>query len=297
MTSAGVPSLQSVPTYPPAWYPDPWGIGPLRWWDGAQWTPILYGPYGEAWPIAMVPPAPFVPKGPGIMGGGIAAVGAGVGVGGTIAVAVAFLAASSGHLSASDPWYLLASQLALWTGFIGAAIVASRRHGTRHLTTDYGLSLPRLSDLWTGVAGGIIGRVLPTLLVVLVVLAQGGFGTTDATAPKVLGTTPTGTTDWVVVILLAVVGAPLIEELFFRGLVQGALTRRVGAIPAIFITALIFSVAHVTNEGVFAPIVLFPTALILGFLRHRSGRLAPGMIAHATFNASLFLLFLVPAFR
>jgi membrane protease YdiL (CAAX protease family) len=244
-----------------------------------------------------VAPTPFVPKGPGIKGGGIAAVGAGIGVAGTIAVAIVFVLASSGQLSANDPWYLLTSQLALWAGFVGAAVVASRRNGTRSLVRDYGLSLPRAQDVWTGVTGGVVGRLLPTLLVVLVVLAGGGFGRTDTTAPKVLGTSPSGTADWVVVILLTVVGAPLIEELFFRGLVQGAFTRRVGAVPAIFITALIFSAAHIANEGVFAPIVLFPTALILGFLRHRSGRLAPGMIAHATFNATVFLLFLVPAFR
>jgi membrane protease YdiL (CAAX protease family) len=296
VTAAGVTSFQPVPAYPPAWYPDPWGIAPLRWWDGVQWTPILYGPYGEAWPIAMAP-TPFVPKGPGIKGGGIAAVGAGIGVAGTIAVAIVFVLASSGQLSANDPWYLLTSQLALWAGFVGAAIVASRRNGTGSLMKDYGLSLPRAKDLWMGVTGGIAGRALPTLLVVLAVLAGGGFSRTDATAPKLLGTTPTGTTDWVVVILLTVVGAPLVEEIFFRGLVQGAFTRRVGPVPAIFITALIFSVAHITNEGVLAPIVLFPTAVILGFLRHRSGRLAPGMIAHATFNATVFLLFLVPAFR
>jgi len=32
--------------------------------------------------------------------------------------------------------------------------------------------------------------------------------------------------------------------------------------------------------------------------RHgHSGALAPGMVAHATFNATVLLLFLVPAFR
>lgn len=100
-----------------------------------------------------------------------------------------------------------------------------------------------------------------------------------------------------VVITLAVIGAPLVEELFFRGLLQGAFTRRVGAVPALFITAIIFSFAHVLNEGPLAPIALFPLALVLGYLRYRTGRLAAGMVAHALFNASLFLLFLVPAFR
>jgi hypothetical protein len=27
----------------PAWYPDPWGIAPLRWWDGAAWTGHVSG--------------------------------------------------------------------------------------------------------------------------------------------------------------------------------------------------------------------------------------------------------------
>jgi membrane protease YdiL (CAAX protease family) len=43
--------------------------------------------------------------------------------------------------------------------------------------------------------------------------------------------------------------------------------------------------------------VLFPIALLLGYLRHKTGRLAAGMVAHATFNASVLLLFLVPALR
>lgn len=283
--------------YPPNWYPDPWQIAPWRWWDGRQWTPIIFGPYGEAWPLPMPVAPPFVPKGPGIKGGGVAAIGAGAGLLGTIAVAVAYAAGSPGPIQGNNPWYLLASQLALWVGFVGAVIVASHRNGTRSLSADYGLSWPRLKDWWLGFLGSWVGRIFPLIVLVCIILTGSGFGTPNAASPKILGVTPSGTAGWVVLILLPVIGAPLVEELFFRGLLQGAFTRRIGAIPALFVTAIIFSFAHILNEGLLAPIVLFPMALVLGYLRHRTGRLAAGMVAHAFFNASLLLLFLIPAFR
>lgn len=268
-------------------------MAPWRWWDGRAWTPVIYGPYGESWPTSTKPPTE--PKGPGIRGGGTAAVGAGVGFALTLVVAIAFGLVH--HLDANNPWYILASQLALWVGFVGAVLVASRRNGSSSLARDYGLSLPRRDDLWLGPLGGLIGRLVPTLLLVVILLAGGNLGRPNSAAPKVLGSTPAGTTGWVIVVSLTVVGAPIVEELFFRGLLQGAFTRRVGAVPAIFVTALMFSFAHILNEGLLAPLELFPAAVILGYLKHKTGRLAAGMLAHATFNATLYLLFLVPAFR
>jgi membrane protease YdiL (CAAX protease family) len=287
------PNQWSLP--PPGWYPDPWGWAPWRWWDGYQWTAYLYGNYGP--PVPAMGPREDSPKGPGIKGGGIAAVGAGIGVAGTIAVAVAFAVGSSGHLDSHLPWYMLASQGALWTGFLGAVVFASRRNGTRSLARDYGLSWPTGPDLSTGFVGGILGRLPSTIILILIVLAGNGFNAPNGAGHHINGTRPEGTTGWVVVGLLTIVGAPIVEELFFRGLIQGAFTRRVGPTAAIFVTALIFCFAHVLNEGPAAPLVLFPAALVLGYLRHRYGRLAPGMIAHATFNAIAFVLLLVPAFR
>jgi uncharacterized protein len=291
------PGSPATPMYPPSWHPDPWRIAPLRWWDGAQWTPVLYGPYGEAWPLPVSSPPPFVPKGPGIKGGGIAAIGAGVGVVGTVVVAVVFALVQGSAFAGDDPWYLLASQLALWVGLVGAVVVASRKNGTRSLGRDFGLSWPTLRDLWTGSLGGLAARVLPTIVVVLIAIGDSALRNPGAAPPTVLGISPSGTTGWVIVVALAVIGAPLVEELFFRGLLQGAFSRRVGAVPAIFVTALIFAVAHITSEGPTAPVILFPAGVMLGYLRFRTGRLAAGMVAHATFNASLFLLLLVPAFR
>jgi membrane protease YdiL (CAAX protease family) len=147
-------------------------------------------------------------------------------------------------------------------------------------------------------AGGVIGRLWPLLFLLLdLVASHESLSRPNPTAPQVLGSTPVGVSGWLLIAVVTVVGAPFFEELFFRGLIQGAFTRRVGAVPAIFVSALIFSFVHVTDEGLLAPLILFPMALILGYLKHRTGRLAPGMVAHATFNATLLLLFLVPAFR
>jgi membrane protease YdiL (CAAX protease family) len=295
--STSVVEHSGAALFPPNWYPDPWRRAPWRWWDGWQWTPIIYGPYGEAWPLQVPLPPPFVPKGPGIKGGGVAAVGAGVGLVGSVAVAIAYAVVTPGPIDGNDPWYLLASQLALWVGFVGAVVVASRINGTRRLSADYGFSWPRLKDLWLGFLGGWVGRILPLIVLICIIVAGSGFGSPNGASSTILGITPSGTVGWVIVVTLAVIGAPLVEELFFRGLVQGAFTRRIGAVPALFATAIIFSFAHILNEGLLAPVALFPMAVVLGYLRYRTERLAAGMVAHALFNASLFLLFLVPAFR
>jgi membrane protease YdiL (CAAX protease family) len=286
-------------TFPAGWYADPWHVAPWRYFDGAAWTAILYGDYGEAWPLTLSGSAPFVAKGPGIKGGGIASIGAGVGVVGSVVVAIVFIIVSRNRaLNASNPWYFAISEFALWTGFFGAAVVASKLNGSGNLVADYGLSWPRWKDLGIGCAAGVLGRLWPLLILVLYVLSTAnGFDVSNSTAPKILGITPIGVGGWTVLILITVVGAPIVEEIFFRGLVQGAFTRRVGAMPAIFLTALVFALVHVSDEGILAPIILLPMALILGYLKQRTGRLAPGMIAHAVFNATVLLLFLVPAFR
>ena len=141
---------------------------------------------------------------------------------------------------------------------------------------------------------------LPEFLAVallVIIAAHQSLSSPSSSSVKIVGVTPVSVSGWIVVAFVTVVGAPIIEELFFRGLIQGAFTRRTGPVPAIFITALIFAVIHVTDEGVFAPIILFPLAVMLGYLKHRTGRLAAGMVAHATFNATLFAVFLIPAFR
>lgn len=76
-------------------------------------------------------------------------------------------------------------------------------------------------------------------------------------------------------------GAPLVEELFFRGLLLRALLGRTPVPVAVVISALLFGLAHF--EAVqFAGLAAF--GVILALLAWRTGRLMPGIGAHAAFN-------------
>jgi membrane protease YdiL (CAAX protease family) len=92
----------------------------------------------------------------------------------------------------------------------------------------------------------------------------------------------------------------LVEELFFRGLVQGALTARAGAWNALVVQAVCFGAVHyqygMSWRWAFLVIYTIGAAgLVLGVMRWYYQDLAPGMVAHATFNAITIALYF--AFR
>jgi membrane protease YdiL (CAAX protease family) len=82
----------------------------------------------------------------------------------------------------------------------------------------------------------------------------------------------------------AVVVAPVAEELFFRGVVLGALCRHLHRVwPAILLTAIAFGLIHVTQPQDVLPLVTM--GVVLGYLRLRCGSLWPCIVLHALFNA------------
>lgn len=90
-------------------------------------------------------------------------------------------------------------------------------------------------------------------------------------------------------VFLAVVLAPVVEESFFRGIIQSALRRRLGGPwPAILLSSFIFAAIHVDWARVRGFEVLLPLlalAVALGYLYERTGRLWPSIVTHAVFNA------------
>ena len=95
---------------------------------------------------------------------------------------------------------------------------------------------------------------------------------------------------FVVLTLILVVGAPFFEELFFRGLVQGAFTNRFGARVALFGQAVCFGLVHyqvgmTAGQAVITIVTIGATGLVLGATRWHYEKLGPGMVAHGFFNA------------
>lgn len=86
--------------------------------------------------------------------------------------------------------------------------------------------------------------------------------------------------DSVVVLLAVVVGAPLAEEVLFRGYLQQALDAVLGARLSLWATAALFGLMHGTDYA----LPLFAFGLFLGWLRNRCGSLGAPMLAHALHN-------------
>jgi membrane protease YdiL (CAAX protease family) len=98
-------------------------------------------------------------------------------------------------------------------------------------------------------------------------------------------TSPETTTFWrTMVILAAVVLAPLAEEIFFRGLMQ-SMFRRYLLKPwmAIIITSIFFSAMHFADPKSLP--ALFALSLALGYNYERTGRLYCPILIHMLFNA------------
>ena len=83
-----------------------------------------------------------------------------------------------------------------------------------------------------------------------------------------------------------VIGAPLAEELLFRGL-GFSLLRPFGLAPAVLGTAFAWTLAHALLEGL--PVFMV-FGIGLALLRERQGSIFPGMFLHATFNGLSLLL-------
>ena len=80
----------------------------------------------------------------------------------------------------------------------------------------------------------------------------------------------------------AVVVAPVVEEMFFRGFLFAGFRQRYGCRSGLLLSSAIFAVAHGDPASL---IPIFILGCLLGFVFHRSGSIWPGVILHFLVNA------------
>jgi len=92
-----------------------------------------------------------------------------------------------------------------------------------------------------------------------------------------------------IIVVLAVVVAPIAEETLFRGFIFAGVRNRYGYSWAAVLSAMLFSFAHL-QPGALLPI--FIVGLLLAWLYMRTGSIWTCILAHCAYN-SLALLFMI----
>jgi membrane protease YdiL (CAAX protease family) len=271
---------------PPAgWYSDPWRITNWRWWDGATWTGYTDQLYAPAAGYAAVPKV--VDESRPIRAGWTAILGM---VGGVVLSIVVYVVLRLLGVAGNNPILVLLMQLGLWTGLLGACVVAVRRHGTGHLR-DLGLKA-RWVDLPLGLGFGVASLI--GVGMIAVAITRLGIQPHRA---SLLEPMHRNALSVMVVLFIAVVGAPFVEELFFRGLLMSGLVARFGVALGIVFQAIVFGLVHLGptdargNLGVF--LLIAPVGAVLGILRFGYKRLGTGMLTHASYNAIIMAVALL----
>ena len=87
---------------------------------------------------------------------------------------------------------------------------------------------------------------------------------------------------WAILLVMVLVMAPVIEELFYRGLVMRSLDRHMPRWASVLLTALLFAVMHFQSVQLLG-LLLFGIAC--GALVQWTGRLGTSIATHLVFNA------------
>lgn len=179
-------------------------------------------------------------------------------------------------LASPPPVALLALLSIPWIGLAGWPLLVAWWRGNGPVI-DFGYTW-RLSDLGWGVLYGGVALVGSALIAVATTAAFGDFDS----AVGELVSDDASMAFLIVFGILVGIGAPLVEELAFRGLVFGALAKR-GLAPwlTIGLSGLIFALFHF--EPIRAPLLLW-TGLVLGLARFHRGSTTVATIAHMSVN-------------
>lgn len=97
--------------------------------------------------------------------------------------------------------------------------------------------------------------------------------------------------------LSLVLWQPVLEELLFRGVVQGQFRlrawgreKRWGMTQANLLTSVLFVLAHAFHHPPLWALAVFAPSLVFGYFRDRVGNIYPSLVLHVYYNMGFFCL-------
>ena len=184
-------------------------------------------------------------------------------------------------LDADGPLTILAGQVGLWAGFVGVVVYARSLPGAPRYVGAVRTEL-HASD----VLGLVVGVATQLVLLPLLYLPfRSWFDEDDLSAPA---EDLLADFNGILLVLMGVgvvLVAPVVEELFFRGLLLGTLRERWGTLAAVIGSSLFFGATHfqpLQFAGLTAAGLVFAAAVV------KTGRLGSAIAVHVGFNATTF---------
>lgn len=178
---------------------------------------------------------------------------------------------------------LVVLNVGLWVGYGVGPLIVSRRKGDGP-GEDFGAKISAI-DLPLGIALGVFVQLGALWLLYWPILRVVDGDPSEAARELVGRVDSFG--GWVLLIFSVVIMAPLVEELFFRGLLLRSLQRRLGPAPAIIISAVLFGLAH-------RQLLPLPGLILFGVVAAGlviwTGRLGPAWALHVGFNATTLVV-------
>ena len=209
-------------------------------------------------------------------------------IGAIVLSLVISLGLMSQNIDPENGWGLIISFSTPWLLMAGWPLLATKLKGNGP-RIDLGLIAPR-THLRLGFVAGLASLLVASIVAWIVTQFTGPLSSTAGD----VGINQTGIV-LVLFVLLAMFGAPIVEEIAFRGLLYGALAKaHVNEHLVVVITALVFALFHFEPKRF---VILFVIGVILGEVRRRTGSTSAAIVAHVVNNTPAALFILVTALR
>ena len=186
-------------------------------------------------------------------------------------------------------WVLAISQLGFWAG-LGAVVAVARRRSDEQPVISHLRGETRMRELVGGVVVGVVTQLILLPALYLPLRAFIDDDELSAPAENLIDRVDGG--GLVLMGLGVVIVAPIVEELYFRGLLLRTIERRWGIAVAVIGSSLFFGATHfqlLQLPGLTLAGLVFAMAVV------RTGRIGAAIAVHVGFNATTFALLTVLA--